>query len=1250
MRGKKQLPGSHFISSNDKGVAISIDALLAMVLFIAMITFISVQPIGQMPITQANIESTQIVDDAIAAMDNTGTIMRAIEDGNVTPIEEKLKALLPNTIGFKVQMLQFESTLDDPISTCRADQTYESCFPNDSNEFFTIGENLPTDKEIFHGRKIFIKKEPGDCAIEGAVAAKDKWFSASFAGEPPEARDVNITIGVSCPSERNPCPETTDTMRCCYEYYDAESDPETAVEYQWYRYDEEAASGDGWTFTGNTAATQAITIDNDGNRFKCKVRVSDGTSWGEDVNSPLAIIGGPCFFFDSSMTNLPMECDKTSNFSFTVSAESGGRKNPVDIMISMDRSGSMSWMGRYSATGTERSTFFDSASGNAFVGTTDYVYKMDVNQDNGGLSYTGQRRSIDDARGLFVDDTYVYVANDDTGVTVLNKGTMALEQTVGSMTTARSLFVEGDYIYVAAAGTVNPTPTQVYGASMTGSRNNYEMIGYDSARKWISQSFTSDIDRIDGVRLYLYRRGNPVGDLTIHIRASIDGPDLNGTFVDFPMASVRSNGYRWETIDFPWPVDVNIGQTYYIVLTTTDLDTGDYYRLGSRARSTDQYTGGAIYRCNTSDVCTAVEPPFQSSYEDGRFRIYKYDFMVGGLVIIDKSHPNPDNWTTLSNLYDTGSGLIDEPEDVVVSGDYAYIADRAGGDGTEGLWIVDVSDKASPSMTGFVATTNPQGVVVDSNNYAYLADEDGGLRIIDISNKASPSISTTLHGGETIEDVAIYDTNVYTIADIGLGAMADGIHVVDASDPPNAIVLETFYSPYDFYKFNLGPNYFYMATSYGLITADRIFGTKMNFARNSAKQFVNFEDWESPEDKLGVVSYGNGNSSLDHFLADADIPNKATISTAIDGILSEGGTPMHLGLDEALDEILDSGNGRADAVQFIILLADGQSDFGTQDFIDTQVARAKTNEVYIFSIGFGGDVDDVQMENIALDAYCPDIGDSDCGSYHHITDPEALLDVYNIIAERIAQLAGRMPDKSATDISMQFDGLSGLQLSNFNPSPASWAGGVLTYEDLNIKNGWTGSFDVIIPCNYPGCDTEFIGGTDVFFPPENTQVGYALKTEPKDAFFWPMKYSSGGEFYFNDLELEFISGQFFGTSDTALKYKISNKGYLDIDLATISPTINFYEGSSFLTACADPLINVDFENFTDVLDSSYGTNADGLSTSVEKSTNIANSGYICIWVNKDQDVAECSYNNYVAVNCAIPKTFIYTLDYWAWEK
>ncbi len=91
----------------------------------------------------------------------------------------------------------------------------------------------------------------------------------------------------------------------------------------------------------------------------------------------------------------------------------------------------------------------------------------------------------------------------------------------------------------------------------------------------------------------------------------------------------------------------------------------------------------------------------------------------------------------LSVTYEFGSGSPGElgglggaPQDVVVAGDFAYVADLRGG-----LHLIDISDPLHLTSVGKIDTPGYARQVSVAGNHAFVADDDGGLRIVDISKE-----------------------------------------------------------------------------------------------------------------------------------------------------------------------------------------------------------------------------------------------------------------------------------------------------------------------------------------------------------------------------------------------------------------------------------------------------------------------------------------------------------------------------------
>ncbi len=99
------------------------------------------------------------------------------------------------------------------------------------------------------------------------------------------------------------------------------------------------------------------------------------------------------------------------------------------------------------------------------------------------------------------------------------------------------------------------------------------------------------------------------------------------------------------------------------------------------------------------------------------------------LTILDISNP-------VSPIGQT-SRLPDAIQAIHVVGNYAYIADEHGG-----LQIVDVSDRTDPKMAGsFFTPGAAYGVYVD-NNHAYIAMGEAGLLVVDMTTQLTKTFTT----------------------------------------------------------------------------------------------------------------------------------------------------------------------------------------------------------------------------------------------------------------------------------------------------------------------------------------------------------------------------------------------------------------------------------------------------------------------------------------------------------------------------
>ncbi len=109
---------------------------------------------------------------------------------------------------------------------------------------------------------------------------------------------------------------------------------------------------------------------------------------------------------------------------------------------------------------------------------------------------------------------------------------------------------------------------------------------------------------------------------------------------------------------------------------------------------------------------------------------------------------------------------------VTVAGNYAYVGDEDGG-----LHIVDISDSARPSATGFLATPGYIKDVAVAGGYAYVANSGDGLRIIDVSNPADPHEIGSYFLPGYFNGVAVAGNYVYVVGEY------IGLRIIEVSDP-----------------------------------------------------------------------------------------------------------------------------------------------------------------------------------------------------------------------------------------------------------------------------------------------------------------------------------------------------------------------------------------------------------------------------------------------------------------------------------
>ncbi len=602
------------------------------------------------------------------------------------------------------------------------------------------------------------------------------------------------------------------------------------------------------------------------------------------------------------------------------------------------------------------------------------------------------------------------------------------------------------------------------------------------------------------------------------------------------------------------------------------------------------------------------------------------------LISINRSNP--------SNLTESGQVNFDLVVGLYVAGGYAYVAGEAANRADSGLVIMNVSNPGNMAEVRRVDTTNPRGVFVDGN-YAYLADGSAGLRVINVTNKATASVVGTYNTAGTAENVFVsgsyayvadganglvivnvsnpsapsfvssyntpgYAYNVEVAGNYAYVADNTGIQILDVSNPNSISFYKSYATPYTYRDIDVNNGYAYLpAGSIGLITVKLDVGPRINEAKNSAQNFVDFNGWTFPPDQMAVVSFSDSATTNQQLTSTVSI-----VKTAINSLVASGGTNIGSGISAATTE-LNSVRHNPNALKFQVLLSDGQSNSGDSA---TAAQTAAASGIIIFTIGFGADADEAELTNIA------NITD---GNYYFASDENALQAVFALIAKKVGELAN--------DSNVSVPVISGAILVDSG-------GGTLIDGNLIFDSGsitpdtpWTATYLINFPCS-----NALVCSADAFsFPGPGTKFNYT----DSDGNFHSVDFNSSVTLSFEkrDLAVDITGGEVLGKNDVSLDVLVQNTGDLDAD----ATTMRFYLGS----AQGAPL-----GNYVVPALCSAQTPSCTASSQSYLSVPIPAEGVIYSVINDSNTISECPIGNIDAINCSGgPETQVFVVRYTIWR-
>ncbi len=287
---------------------------------------------------------------------------------------------------------------------------------------------------------------------------------------------------------------------------------------------------------------------------------------------------------------------------------------------------------------------------------------------------------------MFVQDQYVYLAGDDSGMAIINAvepESPSLARFYYAPRTVSDIFISGDYVYLACgdSGLIILDISDPYNPAYIG---NYAPP--ENPNFWIYAVY------VEGGHLYLGPGG---GGLEIF---DISNPE-NPIFLS-----------RWQN-------RMTIGQIYvsqniaYIV--SFDLFDSAYLLLVDVSDYNNPDSTGIFY------IGWAGARRVQVSGNHAFFSSFDYP----GLAVLDISDPSSP---TFLGEFDTPGTVMD----IFIAGENRYVGMNAYvADGDSGLQIVNILSPRNPSIIESYDISGFASLVFQENEYIYLVKYDTGLMI-----------------------------------------------------------------------------------------------------------------------------------------------------------------------------------------------------------------------------------------------------------------------------------------------------------------------------------------------------------------------------------------------------------------------------------------------------------------------------------------------------------------------------------------
>ncbi len=688
-----------------RGFAFSADIILALVLVIGILVFISDFNPQSTDLEERRI-TDQYVDDLFVSLDHSGYVAKEIDTNGFSGVTlqniyGKAQSLLPGSYDFYLQMKSYPVD----INACRNSADFDSCFPDANVQSLSLGTPLPTNAPFIHGRRVFLKQQPAS----------------------------QCTGALSGPSNPNPFDLFSNSPYAALQSTDLN-----------IQFDVNVSPAGPWTCDQNITVSLSV-VSNTGAR--------------KAVDMVLVFDRSGSMSYDYLLDTTDAQAlDLDGNNVFVADAGSGLRDiNAIDPALT-------TLLGTYNSPGTARDV--DVASGYAFLADgTSGLRVVNVNTP-ASPSSVAQLLVGGDAYGVASNgnDTFVATYGTDTS-DITNTGTgnneLYIGRTASQLTGAQSFqptvaMISGVAVTVLKTGSPSGNLTVSIRSSISGSDLASATIASSSVTssyQTLTATFTNALGVTPGSTYYIVLSTSATSSSNYYEWRGSNSSSYSGGQA-YQNTTSQNWDARFETYLINGLVKVNTTtKSSPVVVGAYALsDPWRIHLVGTTAYVSDGSSGLKIFDVsgNTPSL-TGTYNTSGNAYDAVVSGSYAYvSDGSAGLRVVNISTPSSP---TLSATYNTpGTAYATR-----LNGGYAYVADGSS------IQVINISTPTSPVFVKSYSTPwnyrDMEVRVVDGVTWGYLAIDNSLEGLATVNLDTGPKINQAQVAATSFVDFNGWDSN-----------------------------------------------------------------------------------------------------------------------------------------------------------------------------------------------------------------------------------------------------------------------------------------------------------------------------------------------------------------------------------------------------------------------------------------------------------------------------------------------------------